>query len=281
MSAASRLPQAAHHAVKSTFGAAKDAAKKTFLPDGLKARHTPIVTTDNADGPYWRNNRTGRPTTDGLTSWTGNGSRQRSTSEGTPRSTYSPITHNRLPKQPSQPRPTNDPNALLRYLYDPYPNAINYTTFASTRAIAEDPYHPYHIRTRRRLEAFDPSKLHWRVHVPMDVSKKSAIRNWAKKRVRRAIERELERGGFETDGGVKDGGEGEGMRGALLVILSKDPKAALPFTDEQVKGDVATLLESVRERQRRGQRLGHSVAGLRQRSPVVGLAIGEPFPSDA
>lgn len=251
MSAAGKASQAAQYALRSTTGAARDAAKIPFSKDAFTSKPTAFeVKGITYDHPI---------STDG----------QRSTpTEANAQGSATRDASSKDPALVNEKRPQATPSQLLRYFYDPNPTAINNVTFASTRMIAEDPSHPYHIRTIRRLQAFDPSILHWRVHIPIDVSKKSAIRNWAKKRVVRAMVKQLEDMGLERDGGVEDGKDGEGLRGALLILLSKDAKVALGFSDEQVMEDLASVLQAVREKQRSGKRMGPASAPLRQRPAI-------------
>lgn len=174
------------------------------------------------------------------------------------------LTRGQSPNEDIEPNPKKTVRPLLSFSFDPIPKAINCTTFQSTRDIAKDPSHPFHIRTRRRLESFDPTKLHWRVHVPYDVSKKSAIRNWAKKKIKRAFVNELKGLGSELDGSVRekeeDGSEGhemgkalekkQGVKGALLMILPSNPQEALTFTDEDAQRGVSFVLRKILEKQR-------------------------------
>ncbi|KAK4508712.1 hypothetical protein PRZ48_002451 [Zasmidium cellare] len=246
--------------------------------DGVKSKYTPTATKGTTTyDPDWTRDRASR--------LNGQLNQQRASKVPSQGPTFQDgprakpfLAEDRALKRPSNSRTNHPPadedraqkpppNPLLKYLYDPNPTAINYTTFAGTRAIAEDPSHPYHIRTIRRLEAFDPTKLHWRVQVPTEVSKKSAIRNWAKKRVKRVLARELE----------KREKEGEGLRGALLVILSKDPKVALTFGEEEAERTVVSILEDVGRKQRLGRRLGPNVLPLRRLREVPEPNAYEPL----
>ncbi|KAK4569577.1 hypothetical protein LTR86_003340 [Recurvomyces mirabilis] len=169
-------------------------------------------------------------------------------------------------KQPPGQQPFH-PSHLLRFVYEPRPGPINCTTLFPTREFADDPSHPLHIRTKRKLAAFDKDKFHWRVQCPVDLSKRAFVRSWAAKRVgkelRRKIGEALGRG--QGDGLVLGGGEGEGgggregsrdaaaaaaeregWRGALLVILTKD-KISLTASEAEVRQSVEWLLERVRE----------------------------------
>lgn len=241
MSAAGKASQAAQYALKSTIGAVRNGAKEQFIKDASLSRPTPNAMTYDKPKSKDSPTKTNAQWFAMKDAWS-----------------KTPSLADKKPPQAASPQ-------LFRYLYEPKPTAINYLTFASTRMIAEDPSHPYHIRTVRRLEAFDPSILHWRIHVPIEVSKKSAIRNWAKKRVVRALVQHLEDMGLDRDGKLRDGSAGEGLRGALLMILSKDAKVALAFSDEEAKKDVASVLQAVRERQRNGKRMGPAIVPLRQR----------------
>ncbi|EME48437.1 hypothetical protein DOTSEDRAFT_18970 [Dothistroma septosporum NZE10] len=128
-------------------------------------------------------------------------------------------------------------SALLTFIHEPFPRPINCTTFQSTRLFATDPSHPLYIRTHRRLAAFDPERLTWRVQVPVAVSKKPAIRREAERRVKRAV-------GAELDGR-------EDFNGALLLIMNKDPMRSLRFRQEEVQKEVrAWVRRTLRERER-------------------------------
>ncbi|KAK4548303.1 hypothetical protein LTR36_010173 [Oleoguttula mirabilis] len=127
-----------------------------------------------------------------------------------------------------QPPPAVKPHQLLTFTYQPNPGPVNCTTLRPTIDFATDDFHPFHIRTKRKLDAFDPTKLHWRVQCPTDVSSKSLIRNWATKRLRNAFAQRLLEGGWEKDGSpLKRQGDGgsavhkESLSGALLMVLHK------------------------------------------------------------
>ncbi|KAK3673172.1 hypothetical protein LTR78_007012 [Recurvomyces mirabilis] len=192
--------------------------------------------------------------------------------------TTAPIAGNSKP--PIQPF---HPSHLLRYVYEPRPDPINCTTLFPTREFATDPSHPLHIRTKRKLAAFDPDNFHWRVQCPVDVSKRAFVRSWAAKRVGKVLRGKIGAalGRRQGDGLVLRGGEGggglegardaaaaaerEGWIGALLVILTKD-KISLTASDAEVRQSVEWLLERVREkqgqeggRQTQKQRAGHAV----------------------
>lgn len=161
-------------------------------------------------------------------------------------------------KPKTQGKEAFQPSQLLRFVYEAFPEPINCTTLVQTRGYAEDPAHPFHIRTQRRLEQFDPRKLHWRVQCPIDVSKKSFIRSWAVKRVRSAIRKELSTLEYETvvktpasdDSGERQDAdpaaqprrEAFKLAGALQVILSKS-SVPLTATDDQVKESASWLIE--------------------------------------
>ncbi|KAK0308523.1 hypothetical protein LTR01_005151 [Friedmanniomyces endolithicus] len=153
----------------------------------------------------------------------------------------------------------------LRFIYDANPRPINITTLTSTKDFANDPSHPFHIRTHRSLQAFDPKKLHWRVQCPMDVS-------------RRAFRLGASDGKQEESGGGGDERENRneekstigtsradadharpnalGLSGALVVLLPKDGKLALTATKEQVEASARWVLEEVARLQAEARRRG-------------------------
>lgn len=147
-----------------------------------------------------------------------------------------------------------EPNAatqrkpLMSTVFQMHPKAINCTTFTATTIFAQDEYHPLHIRTHRRLAAFDPSKFHWRIHVPFDVSKRSAVRNWVQRRIKAAFLKELKLRGLKKDGAFRDG-TGQAMSGALLVIMAKSPELALEFTNAEAEEWTRFVLDNVMRKQ--------------------------------
>ncbi|KAK0257714.1 hypothetical protein B0A54_15370 [Friedmanniomyces endolithicus] len=168
----------------------------------------------------------------------------------------------------------------LRFIYDANPRPTNITTLTSTKDFANDPSHPFHIRTHRSLQAFDRKKLHWRVQCPMDVSRRAFVRNWAVKRVKAAIAQRLgaSDGKQEESGGGGDERENRneekstigtsradgdharpnalGLSGALVVLLPKDGKLALTATKEQVEASARWVLEEVARLQAEARRRG-------------------------
>lgn len=141
-------------------------------------------------------------------------------------------------KAPSQRKP------LMNIVFQLNPKAINCTNFTATTIFAQDKYHPLHIRTHRRLAAFDPSKFHWRILVPLDVSKRSSVRNWVQKRIKAAFHKELKLRGMKKDGAFRDG-TGQALSGALLVIMAKSPELALEFTNAEAEEWTRFVLDNV------------------------------------
>ncbi|KAK5738156.1 hypothetical protein LTR17_006186, partial [Elasticomyces elasticus] len=141
---------------------------------------------------------------------------------------------------------TIKPHDLLRFVYTAHPTPLNCTTLPSTRDFAADPSHPFHIRTVRRLEAFDAKKLHWRIQCPVDISRKGYVRNWVVKRFKSAVIKKL---------GVTDDGKenGLGLTGALLIILAKEKGSALTATKTEVETSVGWVLDEARKLQRKAK----------------------------
>ncbi|KAK5130317.1 hypothetical protein LTR08_002203 [Meristemomyces frigidus] len=175
------------------------------------------------------------------------------------RPTTRPLRTAHTPPPPPKPKP-NPP--LLTYSYTPHPpTPLNLATLGPTRDFAADSSHPFHLRTVRRLAQFDPSRLHWRVHCPVDVSSgKGFLRAWAARRVRNALRARLGEAGGQGNGGGETGRGGKGgvgalgkevLGGALLVVLSKS-SIALTATGEEVRESVGRVVEGML-RQQRGQ----------------------------
>ena len=168
--------------------------------------------------------------------------------------------------------PLHSPCGLIRIHYEPFPGPLNCTSFPSTRDFAADPSHPFHIRTLRRLEDFDATKLHWRVQCPVDVSKKAYVRGVVGRKWRNAFRRALvgEEGGPKgLEDGAHEGGsvavrsKYEGLSGALLVLLAKDSKKILTASGQQMDESVQWALHRVSQLQNYARR----TEGREQRAP--------------
>lgn len=70
----------------------------------------------------------------------------------------------------------------------------------------------------------------------------------------RAVKKKLEERGLETNGVLKGTEQDVGMKGALLIVVSKDPKVALASEDEEIESAVGHLLGKVMQIQEGGQR---------------------------
>ncbi|KAK4634765.1 hypothetical protein CLAFUW4_02002 [Fulvia fulva] len=149
---------------------------------------------------------------------------------------------------------------LLTFIHEPFPRSFNCTTFTSTRLIATDSSHPLYTRTKRRLASFDPTKLTWRVQVPMAVSKKPAIRRGAQKRAKTAARAELRELGFGEDGrrlgteGEGREGDGKSLSGALIMLMNRDPTRSLTFKSGEVREEVREWVERTLKTRNRGGR---------------------------
>lgn len=128
----------------------------------------------------------------------------------------------------------------LFYLnYERKPLPLNTTTLPPTRAIAlPRSADAYHIRTVRRLEAFDPTKLHWSVIAPYDLSKSALVRRTSARRVREAFRQELRLAGWDSEGRRTPEGGPDGrqrscdLSGALKLALVKDAFAVTASAEE-------------------------------------------------
>ncbi|SMR53274.1 unnamed protein product [Zymoseptoria tritici ST99CH_3D1] len=140
--------------------------------------------------------------------------------------------------------------SLAYHILSPHPGPINCTTFPATKFIADDPAHPLYLKTQRRLALFDRNAFHFRVHCPFDISKKAVIRNTVKKTFEKAFVRELERGGWAPDGKVLKGKDArkDGLSGACLVNIVKDSKRVLQASREDVRREMARLVDEIAER---------------------------------
>lgn len=150
--------------------------------------------------------------------------------------------------------------AFLRFIFESNPRPINCCTHGTTREFAENPSHPYHIKTSRKLAAFDKSKLHWSVSASIDVSKKKVVRSWVKRRVEEAVRAELKERGWARDGTILEqdlaaGDKGSSrasspLKGALKIYMAPDRrKEVVTATGDEVRRDVWSILEQVVLRQ--------------------------------
>ena len=142
---------------------------------------------------------------------------------------------------------------LLTFKYERHPSPLNCTNFVATREFSYDKTHPHHIRTQRRLAAFDPRLLHWNVRVPVDLSKRATVRGWAINRVKVAFREALRDGGLDKDGKNLVVRKQE-LSGALCIFVSKN-KAIIEASGEDVKRECSLLLKRVVNLQRRDGRL--------------------------
>ena len=123
----------------------------------------------------------------------------------------------------------NPLQTLFHHIYEPHPRSLNCTNYKSTLTHAHEPSHPLHTRTRRRMAAFDPQTFHWTVKCPVDVSKKTVVRNWVTRRVREAFRLELGRVGVE-------------LKGALCIRLKKEGKEVVTASGEEVRRQCGVLV---------------------------------------
>lgn len=147
----------------------------------------------------------------------------------------------------SRPAKANNPDKhFLYFIHEPQPKPINCTTYPATRSILSDPSHPLHIRTQRRIAAFDPHALHWNVIVPLDVSKKAVVRNWVRRRVGEAFKKIL-----------REQGEGRRVQGAVSMRVRPEMAAvAMTATGEDVEREVERVVGAIVSRGRSDWRRG-------------------------
>ena len=145
---------------------------------------------------------------------------------------------------------------LFNYIFEANPKPLNCAVYTPTRAIAEDPAHPFHTRTMRRLDAFDASKFYWNVKCSIDVSKKAVVRNWAVRRVRVALREVMAKQGWANDGTllnerrerISEEGMKRPLKGALAINLNKD-RSVLMATGDDVRRQCEWVLRAVVARQ--------------------------------
>jgi hypothetical protein len=145
---------------------------------------------------------------------------------------------------------------IASYIFNPSPGPMNCTTFTATRTMVEDRSHPLHIRTQRQLAQFDTNSFHFRVHCPIDISKKAVIRDTVKQRFKSALVTELVQRGWAANGEVleseKKYGSKSGLKGAFLLNIAKDPKRVLQASKEEIRIEVSRMVGSLVAKQRTG-----------------------------
>ncbi|CZT25321.1 uncharacterized protein RCC_11049 [Ramularia collo-cygni] len=127
---------------------------------------------------------------------------------------------------------------------------VNCTTFVATKVIASDECHPLHIKTRRRLAAFDPQGFYWRVNCPIDISKKAVVRNACKGEFKKAFTRALAEAGLGGDGRPLDpAGKQQRLTGAVLLSIVKDPARVLTATKADLRRETGELVKKLLAKQ--------------------------------
>ncbi|KAF2479620.1 hypothetical protein BDY17DRAFT_304301 [Neohortaea acidophila] len=149
-----------------------------------------------------------------------------------------------LHNQPKSPTPTNTIRSFLHHNYQPNPRPLNPATSLTTTLVASDRAHPLYPQVQRELQAFNPGLLHWRVRTSNDLSPRGVVRSWALRRVKVALLAELRERGFARDGRKLDGGEGDGLRGALSVIVDRGG-GAIRASGVEVRREVGKVLDAV------------------------------------
>ncbi|KAI4843370.1 hypothetical protein E4T44_06773 [Aureobasidium sp. EXF-8845] len=97
-------------------------------------------------------------------------------------------------------QPRKNLNTLFRTRFDPSPRPVNCTTFTATDVIIKDERHPLNIPLSRRLDEWNPKRLHWAIRTPLIISKKRTIRSWVGRRFRDTFIDELRISGFNRWG---------------------------------------------------------------------------------
>lgn len=149
-------------------------------------------------------------------------------------------------EQPTRFNPTD----LFSIIYtpasklDPQTPDSNPALLHTTGIYLADPSHPFHTRTLRRLPAaFSTDRLHWRVGLSVELSKKVCVRTWARKRVERAIVTELGARGLDREGRALEQGT-LGLNGGLLIALKKT-EVPITASGEEVREAVKWAVERI------------------------------------
>ncbi|KEQ72887.1 hypothetical protein M436DRAFT_47156 [Aureobasidium namibiae CBS 147.97] len=96
--------------------------------------------------------------------------------------------------------PQRNLNTLFSARFEPFPRPVNCTTFTATDTIVKDERHPLNIPFSRRLDEWNPKRLHWIIRTPLSISKKRTIRSWVTRRFRDTLIDELKNSGFNRWG---------------------------------------------------------------------------------
>lgn len=137
--------------------------------------------------------------------------------------------------------------------YERNPKPLNVTTLIPTTLFADfKSAHPFHIKTTRRLAQFDPTKLHWTINSPVDLSKSALVRKTAARRAREAFRQELRLAGWNDDGRRIPEGGSDGtvpsfdLSGALRINLVKEA-FAVTATIEEVRESASWAVKTLSE----------------------------------
>ena len=139
------------------------------------------------------------------------------------------------------------PISLLRYRYIP-----TFGIIENQRSPLLDPAHVLHVSLTARQAARPKDGLWWDV-TANTMPGKSVIRHWAQRRLRTAVVKALERGGWDKSGRAKadlgaaagKGDRKDDLKGTLHVhVLAK----ILQATGEEVEREAETLVGIVRRK---------------------------------
>lgn len=138
---------------------------------------------------------------------------------------------------------------LYHLRFERFPNSLNCARFNNTQGIASDDRHPLQIPFSRRLEAWNPDRLHWIIKTPMSISKKRTVRSWVMRRFRDTFIDELEKNGFNRWGEPVDATKRKSpLTGALAITITPP---ALTASVTEVRGVCNLILQkNVISRQR-------------------------------
>jgi hypothetical protein len=144
-------------------------------------------------------------------------------------------------------------NRLFFLNHEKHPAPINIASLTPTINLADARHcHPYQIRMARKLDNFDPTKLHWSVAAPHGLSKSAFVRTTAARRVREAFRQELRRSGWDSDGRRLPQGGQDGriqrfdLSGAVRLGLVKEPYA-VTATAEEVRQSASWAVKTLSE----------------------------------
>lgn len=145
----------------------------------------------------------------------------------------------------------------IQHRFEPNPDTTNCTTFPITTTILADHTHPLYIPIKRRISAFDPTKLAWAIRCPSSLSRKRTVRMWVMKRIREAFLAELKHNGFDRTGSrtsvpnTSAYYDGPHQLSGALCIFAKE--SALTAPSEEIRDGCSHILQRLVKAHQRAQ----------------------------